>query len=177
MERRINRKILGELEQESRMGIDITKCETFFGREQFHGLALGMSKKEAEAAYGKPLKESHRDSFGVHVELRESIEGRSFEMECLTFNASFKDDKLTEASLIVSIGDKAAEQAAGKLVSAEAKKRWGKGEEGRGAASRSWEVGGGCLSLVRWKKKTPEDFCGDDVPDTIFSLKLDLSAQ
>ena len=65
------------------MGVDITNSETFFGREQFHGLTLGMSKKEAEAACGKKLKELHRDSFGVHCELRESIEGHSFEMECL----------------------------------------------------------------------------------------------
>lgn len=159
------------------MTVKITDSEVFFGREQFHGLMLGMSKKEAEAACGKVLEVSHRDAEGVYAGHREPIEGRSFEMEGLEWNASFKDDKLTEASLIASIGDKAAEQALAKLVSAEAKKRWGKGEEGRGAASRSWEVGGGCLSLVRWKQRTPEDFAGDDVPDVIFSLKLVLSRQ
>lgn len=159
------------------MAVDITNCEVFFGREQFHGLALGMSKKQAEAAIGKALAKIDEDAAGVVVEHREPIAGRTFEMEGVTWNATFKDDKLTGASVIVSIGDKAAEQAMAKLVSAEAKKRWGKGEEGRGAAARSWEVGGGCLSLVRWKQRTPEDFCGDDVPDVIFSLKLELSPQ
>lgn len=159
------------------MGVDITKVETLFGREQFHGLTLGMSKKQVEAAFGKPLEQTSRDKDCVYFNHRAELDGHTFETEHLTLNAMFKNDKLAEASLIVGVGDKAAEAAMAKLVNAEAKKRWGKGEEGRGAASRRWAVGGGQLSLVRWKEKTPEDLWSEEAPEVIYHLKLDLTAQ
>ena len=159
------------------MGIDITKVETFFGREQFHGLTLGMSKKQVEAASGRKLKETNRDQGGVYFEHRAKLDGHTFETEHLSLNAMFKDDKLAEASLIIAVGDKAAEAAAAKLVSAEAKKRWGTGEKGSGAASRSWAAAGGKVSLVRSKQKTPEDLWSEEAPEVIYHLKLDLSAQ
>ena len=159
------------------MGFDITKIETFFGREQFHGLTLGMSKKQVEVAFGRPLEQTSRDQSCVYFIHRAELDGHTFETEHLTLNAMCKDDKLAEASLIIAVGDKAAEAAAAKLVSAEAKKRWGKGEEGRGAASRSWAAAGGKVSLVRWKQKTPEDLWSEEAPEVIYHLKLDLSAQ
>jgi hypothetical protein len=159
------------------MGADITKIETFFGREQFHGLALGMSKKQVEAASGRPLEQTNRDQRCVYFAHRAKLDGHTFETEHLELSAVFTDDKLAEASLIIAVGDKAAEAAVAKLVNAEAKKRWGKGEEGRGAAVRSWAAGGGKVSLLRWKEKTPEDLWSEEAPEVIYHLKLALDPQ
>ncbi len=158
------------------MGVDITKIETFFGREQFHGLTLGMSKKQAEAAFGKPLKQTSRDKNSLYFEHRAELDGHTFETEHLSLNTMFKDDKLAEARPDRRRrrqgrrgGHRQARQRGGQ-------KRWGRGR-GSGAASRSWAAAGGKVSLVRWKEKTPEDLWSEEAPEVIYHLKLDLSAQ